>query len=79
MISGSEVSSEAPTDRLVAELEETQTALNVGPCVAALREHHTVHNHDMATDTRWPRFAQAAIERGVHSPLSFQLSSARRT
>jgi hypothetical protein len=38
-----------------------------------LREHHTVHIEDMATETRWPRFTRAASDRGVRSLLSFQL------
>ena len=41
--------------------------------MSALREHHTVQIEDTATDTRWPRFARAALDHGVHSMLSFQL------
>ncbi|MGZ8801547.1 MAG: GAF and ANTAR domain-containing protein [Mycobacterium sp.] len=63
----------APSDPLVAELDELQSSLDEGPCVDALRVHHTVHIDDMTTETRWPRFTAAATERGVRSSLSFQL------
>jgi GAF domain-containing protein len=73
MIEGRKVQSRAPSDPIVAELDQAQTSLNEGPCLSALREHHTVLVDDMTTDSRWPRFAQAAVERGVRSLLSFQL------
>jgi GAF domain-containing protein len=64
---------QAPSDLLVAELDQLQTDLGEGPCLSALRDHHTVHIDDMAAETRWPRFVRAAVERGVRSLLSFQL------
>lgn len=73
MVEGRKVSAEAPTNPVVAELDELQNLLNEGPCLSALHEHHTVHIEDMATDPRWPRFARAALDRGVRSMLSFQL------
>jgi transcriptional regulator with GAF, ATPase, and Fis domain len=73
MIDGRQVRPRVPTDPLVAELDGLQTALDEGPCLDALREHHTVAIDDMTAETRWPRFAQAAAERGVRSLLSFQL------
>lgn len=73
LIQGREVRSRTPSDPLVAELDEAQTALDEGPCISALREHHTVRIDDMAAKTRWPRFAQAAMERGARSLLAFQL------
>lgn len=73
MIKGDHIESRAPSDPLVAELDNAQATLNEGPCVSALREHHTVLIGDMANEARWPRFTQAAIDRGVHSLLAFQL------
>jgi putative methionine-R-sulfoxide reductase with GAF domain len=73
LIQGREVHPRASSDPLVAELDTTQTALDEGPCLSALREHHTVLIDDIAAETRWPRFAQAAIERGARSLLAFQL------
>jgi hypothetical protein len=54
LIQGRQVRSRAPSDPLVAELDKMQTSLNEGPCLSALREHHTVLIDDMARDTRWP-------------------------
>ncbi|MFD3812522.1 GAF and ANTAR domain-containing protein [Rhodococcus sp. NPDC058639] len=72
-VEGRETTAEAPTNPTVAELDELQTALGEGPCLTALREHRTVHIEDMATETRWPRFARAAFGLGVRRMLSFQL------
>ncbi|TPG28112.1 GAF and ANTAR domain-containing protein [Mycolicibacterium hodleri] len=63
----------ASTHSLVAELDEIQVAVGEGPWTSALRQHRSVHVADMATDTRWPRFASAAVARGVGSSLSFRL------
>ncbi|MGK2869876.1 MAG: GAF and ANTAR domain-containing protein [Mycobacterium sp.] len=73
LVQGRQVTAEAPTNPIVAELDKLQSSLNEGPCLSALREHHTVQIDDMATETRWPRFASAAAERGVCRMLSFQL------
>jgi GAF domain-containing protein len=73
LIEGRHVRAEAPSDAIVAALDEAQIMLNEGPCLSALREHHTVHVEDMATETRWPRFAEVALVRGALSLLSFQL------
>lgn len=73
MINGCQVQSQAPSDPRVAELDYVQSSINEGPCLSALREHHTVLVDNIAAETRWPSFTQAATERGVHSMLSFQL------
>lgn len=73
LIEGRKVTPRAPSDPLVAELDELQSSLDEGPCVDALRVHHTVHIDDMTTEPRWPRFTAAATERGVRTSLSFQL------
>jgi GAF domain-containing protein len=73
LIEGRRVTPAAPTDELAAELDSLQNKFDEGPCLDALREHHTVHIEDTSTDTRWPRFGRAATDRGVRSVLSFQL------
>jgi len=73
LIQGRKVISRAPTGPPAAELDQLQTDLNEGPCLSALREHHTVRIDDMRTETRWPSFAREAHQRGVFSSLSFQL------
>ena len=73
LIHGRRVQSEVSTDPIVTELDQLQTDLGEGPCVSALREHHTVEIEDMSTETRWPRFVRRASALGVGSILSFQL------
>jgi GAF domain/ANTAR domain len=73
LIQGRRVRSEVPTDPIVAELDQLQTDLGEGPCISALREHHTVQIEDMSAETRWPRFVRRASALGVRSMLSFQL------
>ena len=73
LIKGHRVTSQVPTDPIAAELDQLQTDLNQGPCLSALREHHTVLIDDLSAETRWPLFARRAIQLGVHSVLSFQL------
>lgn len=73
LIEAGAVRAEVPTDPRVAELDEMQTALNEGPCLDALREHHTVLVDDLSSEKRWPRYARAARDRGMGSVLSFQL------
>jgi GAF domain-containing protein len=73
VIEGKMVVAKVPSSRTVAELDDLQAALDEGPCLTALREHHTVHIDDMRTDTRWPAFAREAQQLGILSLLSFQL------
>jgi GAF domain-containing protein len=73
LIQGRAVVAAVPTDPIVAKLDELQSELGEGPCMTALREHHTVHIEDMSTETRWAEFCRQAIELGANSLLSFQL------
>lgn len=73
LIQRTKVVSRVPSDVLVTELDQLQTDLNEGPCLSALREHHTVHIEDMSTETRWPTFAHEAQQRGVLALLSLRL------
>lgn len=73
LIEGDRVELRAPTAPVVAELDRLQYDLDEGPCLSTLREEHTVKIDDMATDARWPRFAEAATQCGVQSVLSFRL------
>ena len=77
LIQGRTIEPRVPSDPLVAELDALQSELNDGPCITALREHHTVHVDDMESESRWTTFAEAAVGRGVRSMLSFQLFVAR--
>ncbi len=54
----------------IAELDAIQHRDGAGPCVHALRTNEETHVVDLATDERWPRYAQAALAKGFRSVLS---------
>jgi transcriptional regulator with GAF, ATPase, and Fis domain len=63
----------APTAQIVTDLDHAQMRLQQGPCLEAATSDSIVRAPDLRQDPRWPGFAAAALERGVHSVLSFQL------
>ncbi|PVZ08627.1 GAF and ANTAR domain-containing protein [Actinomycetospora cinnamomea] len=66
----------APTDEVVRDLDEMQARLREGPCVDAIFEERQVTVPDLDADTqRWPRFAETAVQRGFRSMVAFQLFS----
>lgn len=67
------VSAQAPTDAIVDKLDELQSELGEGPCIAALRQEHTIRIPDMAVEARWPEFARRAYGLGIAGMLSLQL------
>lgn len=68
------VTSEAPSDDVVAELDVLQNELREGPCRDAIRDQERVLVEDMSAGARrWPRFAPVARERGVATMCSFRL------
>jgi len=67
------VQSRAATGSLPERIDALQTEAGEGPCLQALWEQETVHVEDMATESRWPRFAPRAADLGVGSMLCFQL------
>lgn len=67
------VITEAATDEVVIRLDQRQYELDEGPALSSLREQITVRSHDLRQETRWPRFAAAAMEAGICSTLSVRL------
>lgn len=65
----------APTADIATHLDSVQLELSEGPCLDAATHDAVVICPDLKADTRWPSFAAAAIEAGVHSMMSFQLYS----
>ncbi|MEE2034613.1 GAF and ANTAR domain-containing protein [Rhodococcus chondri] len=63
----------ASTSGLPPQLDNLQVSLGEGPCLDAAQETVMTRCNDLRTDTRWPRFAAAAVEAGVLSILSFRL------
>lgn len=69
----SEVTTPAWSDPLALRVDETQYAVDEGPCLSAIRLHATFKSDDLASDSRWPRFGPQAAELGVASALSMRL------
>jgi hypothetical protein len=65
LIAGRQIKATTSTDDIAADIDQMQHDLDEGPCLTAIREHHTVLSNDLATDSRWPRFATKAAERGA--------------
>lgn len=70
---GSQNTTVACSDELATAVNDLQYQLLEGPILTALEQGQAVRVDDMATETRWPRFAPAAAERGVLSCLSLPL------
>jgi len=54
-------------------VDALQDETGEGPCLDAIYDQATVLVADMATETRWPRFAARAAAAGAMSMLSLQL------
>ncbi|MFC5142344.1 GAF and ANTAR domain-containing protein [Actinomycetospora rhizophila] len=68
------ITSREPSDDVVRDLDRLQDELGEGPCVDAIRRGTRTLVPDMAdADDVWPRFAPAAVERGVRPMVSFPL------
>jgi GAF domain-containing protein len=70
---GGVISSPAYSSRVAYDSDQVQYATNEGPCLEAIREHHTVLIDDLETDERWPRYRDEALALGVRSMVSFRL------
>lgn len=60
----------ASTGELATALDEHQYAEASGPCLDAAQAGSVSSIPDMRTETRWPTFTPAAVERGALSSLS---------
>ena len=66
--------SPAASDDVGPAVDAIQFEVDDGPCVEAIREHHTVVADDLVTEARWPKFSRRAVEAtGVRSMLAFRL------
>ncbi|MQA02455.1 MAG: ANTAR domain-containing protein [Streptosporangiales bacterium] len=63
----------ATTSPASEDLHDLQYQLGDGPCVTALWHDRVVWSDDLAEEQRWPKFAAAAVERGIRSALGIQL------
>jgi hypothetical protein len=68
------VSSLAPTHVYPRRLDDVQREVSEGPCLSAAWNRQLIHIDDLALETRWPRYRDAALQRTpVRSIVSFQL------
>ncbi|SOX51565.1 ANTAR domain-containing protein [Mycobacterium ahvazicum] len=74
-----EFESLADTDGLAGQLDKLQQDFGEGPCAEAALQETIVRADDLRSETRWPRYAPAAVQLGVLSGLSFKLYTADRT
>lgn len=68
-----QVLSHAASSDLPKIVDGIQDDVGQGPCLDAVFEQQTVRVPDMASEQRWPKFAQRAAEQGAASMLAFQL------
>lgn len=79
LIDGERHQALASTAPLAAELGIAQLDLREGPCLDAISNQPLVHCADFARDSRWSRFAAAALTADIHSMMSFHLYSHPKT
>lgn len=71
LLSGSGIRlSTAVTDPVVAAADEQQYELNEGPCLTAWATGDTIRIDDVATDPRWPQWAELVRSIGFRSVVS---------
>jgi len=71
---GGDVTTVAATHDFARQLDDVQREVREGPCLSAAWNQHTIVIDDLATDERWPRYRDIALDRTpVRSVLSFRL------
>lgn len=73
LLAGETPSTVACTGEPALSLDERQYAAERGPCLDAAAAGERILVTDLTTDTRWPQYAKAAVDHGVHSSLSIPL------
>ncbi|MBY4206946.1 ANTAR domain-containing protein [Rhodococcus fascians] len=64
----------ASTDSVVHDIDSDQYRTGQGPCLEAMRSGHMVRAQAREAATRWPLFAAAVADLGVHSYLAAPLT-----
>ncbi|WGW12242.1 GAF and ANTAR domain-containing protein [Saxibacter everestensis] len=63
----------ASSDEEARRMDEIQLGFDDGPCLQALRTHSVVSAPDLRYEQRWPEYATAVLEHGLHSILAIPL------
>jgi GAF domain-containing protein len=75
--SGQKLETCAATDHKVERADALQYALDEGPCRDSSWQRQTLVVTDLATDDRWPRWAEKVTELGIASVLAAELTDDR--
>lgn len=73
VITGDDATTPVATADVAVTLDQAQYQHRYGPCLDSARVGNLVLINDMSSDRRWPEFATAARDAGVHSSLSVPL------
>lgn len=73
LIENGRAQTSAATSGVVYDVDSYQYDIGEGPCLSAIRDGTTYEIESMATDARWPRFAEYALARGLVGSLSIPL------
>lgn len=79
LLQGGKVSTSVATHDVAQRVDDHQYRTDEGPCLQAVRTGQVLKIDDMATETRWPRFAPLAAQEGVVSSYSLPLAVRGRT
>lgn len=71
ILQDSKVSTAAATDDFTLKIDHDQYQNREGPCPQALSTQEVVKVDDIASDTRWPNFAEAAKRDGLGAAFPF--------
>lgn len=63
----------ASTDEIARRSDELQYTFREGPCYEAALDHENYFCPDLVNETRWPRWAPAAVEAGARSLIGIRL------
>jgi GAF domain-containing protein len=67
------LSTAAPTDPVLLDLDEAQYRLKEGPCFEAATHTDQVVSSDLRADERFPQYGQVAADKGIHAQIGVRL------
>ncbi|WP_292988683.1 GAF and ANTAR domain-containing protein [Mycobacterium sp.] len=73
LYAGGRFEPQATIGKAPPQLDALQQRTKRGPCIDASRKQASIHVDDLAVDQRWPEFAAAGLELGIHSMLCVPL------
>lgn len=74
-----ETTTAAASGPIATEAADLQDELGEGPCLEVTWHLETLNITDMHTETRWPRWAAAALRLGINSMLGLRLDGAHQS